>query len=151
MRVRQRCPPSPRLRRAAFVLAALGGGWWGLRGWRPPEIFPARGGTTLRSARAPLWCGRGVGSRAARSGLRAPPSAARSHCCAPAPPFADSKSAVLLTRRHRNESGQGDRTCTCMISLPRGVADCLAPHPDLEIEPARRRAHSGPVLVSVLA
>ena len=25
-----------------------------------------------------------------------------------------------------------------MISLPRGVADYLAPHPDVEIEPARR-------------
>ena len=55
-----------------------------------------------------------------------------------APPFTDSKSAVLLVRRHRNEIGQGDRTCTCMISLPRGVADCLAPHPDVEIEPVFR-------------
>ena len=24
---------------------------------------------------------------------------------------------------------QGDRTCTCMISVPSGVADYLAPHP----------------------
>lgn len=50
-----------------------------------------------------------------------------------APPFTDSKSAVLLIRRHRNKSGQGDRTCTCMISLPRGVADYLAPHPDVKL------------------
>jgi len=61
-----------------------------------------------------------------------------------------------------------------MISLPRGVADYLAPHPDVEIEPvvanrenkttsqpnagtacfrrpARRRARSGPVLFSVIS
>ncbi len=38
-----------------------------------------------------------------------------------------------------------------MISLPRGVADYLAPHPDVEIEPARRHVRSGPVFVSVLA
>jgi hypothetical protein len=65
--------------------------------------------------------------------------------------FAPSKSAVLLIRRHRNKSGQGDRTCTCMISLPRGVADYLAPHPDVEIEPARRHVRSGPVLFSVIS
>src|SRR5687768_12610383 len=91
-----------------------------------------------------------------------------------APPFTDSKSAVLLIRRHRNKSGQGDRTCTCTISLPRGVADSLAPHPDVEIEPvvanreskttsqlhagtacfrrpARRHVRSGPVLFSVIS
>ena len=73
----------------------------------PPEILPARETTTLRSPRPRL---------AAAGGL--------------APPFTDSKSAVLLIRRHRNKIGQGDRTCTCMISLPRGVADYLAPHPD---------------------
>ena len=119
-------------------------------------------------------CGRRIGSRSSRSALRAPPPAARSRCCAPAPPFTGSKPAVLLIRRHRNKSGQGDRTCTCMISLPRGVADYLAPHPDVEIvrlrsssygetprhsfptrkatagEPARRRARSGPVLFSVI-
>lgn len=38
-----------------------------------------------------------------------------------------------------------------MISLPRGVADSLAPHPDFEIGPARRHVHPGPVLFSVLA
>ena len=38
-----------------------------------------------------------------------------------------------------------------MISLPRGVADYLAPHPDVEIEPARRHVRSGPVWFSVLA
>lgn len=37
-----------------------------------------------------------------------------------------------------------------MISLPRGVADCLAPHPDMEIEPARS-SRSGPVLFSVIS
>ena len=36
-----------------------------------------------------------------------------------------------------------------MISLPRGVADCLAPHPDVEIEPARR-SHAGPVWFSII-
>ena len=37
-----------------------------------------------------------------------------------------------------------------MISLPRGVADYLAPHPDVEIEPARS-SRSGPVLFSVIS
>ena len=37
-----------------------------------------------------------------------------------------------------------------MISVPSGVADYLAPHPDWEIGPARS-ANSGPVLFSVLA
>ena len=37
-----------------------------------------------------------------------------------------------------------------MISLPRGVADCLAPHPDVEIEPARS-SRSGLVLFLSLA
>ena len=41
-----------------------------------------------------------------------------------------------------------------MISLPRGVADFLAPHPDVEIdveiEPARS-SRSGPVLFSVIS
>ena len=46
----------------------------------PPEFLPAREMTTLRSPRPRL---------AAAGGL--------------APPFADSKSAVLLVRRHRNE------------------------------------------------
>jgi len=27
------------------------------------------------------------------------------------------------------KDGQGDRTCTCMISVPSGVAAYLAPHP----------------------
>ena len=93
----------------------------------PPEILPARETTTLRSPRPRM---------AAAGGF--------------APPFTDSKSAVLLIRRHRNKSGQGDRTCTCMISVPSGVADSLAPHPDREIGPARS-SHSGPVLFSVLA
>ena len=38
-----------------------------------------------------------------------------------------------------------------MISLPRGDAAYLAPHPEVEIEPARRHVHPGPVLFSVLA
>ena len=47
-----------------------------------------------------------------------------------APPFPGSKPVVLLLDDTTTKIGQGDRTCTCMISLPRGVADCLAPHPD---------------------
>jgi hypothetical protein len=37
-----------------------------------------------------------------------------------------------------------------MISLPWGVADYLALHPDVEIEPARR-SHAGPVWFSVIS
>lgn len=40
----------------------------------------------------------------------------------------DHRDAVLLSRPKK--VGQSDRTCTCMISLPRGVADYLAPHSD---------------------
>lgn len=122
------CPEFCRLRGGGFTVKACDPKkWWSLRVSHPPEFLPARETTTLRSPRPRM---------AAAGGL--------------APPFTDSKSAVLLIRRHRNESGQGDRTCTCMISLPTGVADYLAPHPDVEIEPARRRTHSGPVLVFCL-
>lgn len=47
---------------------------------------------------------------------------------APAPDGFKGRCAPVTPRR--NESGQGGRTCTCMISVPSGVADCLAPHPD---------------------
>jgi hypothetical protein len=36
----------------------------------------------------------------------------------------------VLLLHYTGKNGQGDRTCTCMFSVPSGVADCLAPHPE---------------------
>lgn len=68
--------------------------------------------------------------------------------------FTPRRKILVWARGPARSTGSGPRAesrGTCMISLPRGVADSLAPHPDLEIEPARRHVHPGPVLFSVLA
>lgn len=78
-----------------------------------------------------------------RAGLNPGGTRARFAEARAAASFRFNRSNLTLTARNTWKNGQGDRTCTCMISLPRGVADCLAPHPGASGEPVRSRSNPG--------
>ena len=98
-RARVKCSEFCRLRGGGFTIKACGPKKWrSLRVSHRPEILPATETTTLRCPRPRL---------AAAGGL--------------APPFTDSKSAVLLIRRHRNRAGQGDRLARALSAALRAA------------------------------